>query len=94
MTNDELEYIETMSQSLPPVIARKKVAEHFGGVVSYQSLANADSSGTGPEVAYEIGRTVAYKTESLLRWIVGRYGVKRRAHLKDLEVEDCEQLHG
>lgn len=94
MTNDELEYVETMSAALPPVIARKKVSEYFGGVVADQTLANADSSGTGPEVAYEIGRAVAYKTESLLRWVVRRYGVKRRAHLKDLEVEDCAQQHG
>lgn len=91
MTNDELEYIETMSRKLPPVIARKAAPDFLGGVVSCKTLRNADSAGAGPEVAYEIGRTVAYKTESLLRWVVGRYGIKRKAHLKDLEVGDCEQ---
>ena len=49
-----------------------------------QTLNNADSAGVGPEVAYRVGRKVVYKTDSLLSWIVDRYGVKRIANLKTL----------
>ena len=44
------------------------------GLVKPQTLAHADSAGLGPEVAWKIGRKVAYRTDSLLLWLVGRFG--------------------
>ncbi len=58
--------------SLPPMIARKKVAEYFGGAVSSKTLANADSNGTGPKNRFKIGREVVYPTQSLVEWLDGR----------------------
>ncbi len=86
MTKDEQEYIDFMSASLPPIIARKAVKEFLGGIVCAKTLSNADYSGTGPEIAYQIGRHVAYKTDSLLAWVVKHYGVQRKIHLNDLGV--------
>ncbi len=86
MTQDEKEYVELMLSALPPVIARKAVSSFLGGVVSGKTLRNADSAGTGPEVAYRIGRDVAYKTVSLVEWVVGRYGIKKLVSLKELGV--------
>ncbi len=81
---DAQEFIQILSAALPPVIARKKVEKLLGGIVSMQTLNNADSTGAGPEVAYRVGRSVAYRTDSLLQWIVERFGVSRIANLKTL----------
>jgi len=40
---------------LPPVIAQKEVPRFLGGVVSSQTLSNADAAGEGPEIAYRLG---------------------------------------
>jgi len=83
-TPEEQEFISTLTANLPPVIARKEVGKFLGGVVAPQTLSNADSVGLGPEVAYRVGRAVAYRTESLVRWVVERFGVARIANLKSL----------
>ena len=49
-----------------------------------QTLSNADASGEGPEVAYRIGRSVAYRTIPLLIWIVHHFGVERLKTLDEL----------
>jgi len=84
LSPEEEEFISTLVSSLPPVIARKEVARYLGGMVASQTLSNADSAGLGPEVAYRVGRTVAYKTESLVKWVVDRFGVVKIAGLKSL----------
>jgi len=61
-----------MQQALPPLIARKEVEKFLGGVVKSKTLANADAEGSGPEIRFKIGRTIAYQTESLLRWLEQR----------------------
>lgn len=81
---EEQEFIQMMTAKLPPVIARKEIKTFLGGIVSHQKLANADASGVGPEVAYRIGRGVAYRTDSLLTWLVKNYGVSRIAHVNTL----------
>ncbi len=83
-TSVEQDFINTLVASLPPVIARKDVRRFLGGVVSPQTLSNADAAGVGPAVAYRVGRTVIYRTESLAKWVVERFGVVRIANLKTL----------
>lgn len=85
LTSDEQEFIQTLTTALPPVIARKEVSHFLGGIVSPHTVKNADIAGTGPEVAWRVGRKVAYKTESLLLWIVGLPGgISRLQNLKTL----------
>lgn len=71
------EFCQLLLVKLPPIIARKDVERHLGGVVSMKTLANADSSGKGPTGAYQVGRSVVYPTEALVRWIIATMGVER-----------------
>ena len=82
LSEEELEFIESLLEGLPPVIARKQIDKFLGGVVASQTLANADGNGEGPEVAYKVGRSIAYKTDSLLRWIVQYLGVSKIEHMR------------
>jgi len=81
LTDEEREFVQTLAENLPPVIARKKVNRFLGGVVAPQTLCNADHKGEGPEVAYMIGRSVVYSTIPLLEWIVKNLGVTKLARL-------------
>ena len=81
LTNDEREFVQTLAEHLPPVIARKKVGRFLGGVVAPQTLCNADHKGQGPAVAYMVGRSVAYSTIALLEWIVRNLGVTKLERL-------------
>jgi hypothetical protein len=71
LTDDEKDFIQYMTKALPPVISRAEVDRFLPGLVKPQTLAQADSAGLGPEVAWKIGRKVAYRTDSLLLWSVG-----------------------
>jgi hypothetical protein len=81
MNEAEQEFVRVFSEKLPPIIARKKVDTFLGGIVAPNTLKNADSRGTGPEVVYVVGRNVAYRTDSLLAWIVSNIGVAKMAQL-------------
>jgi len=81
---DAQEFVNLLAEKLPPVLARKHVERALGGIVAVQTLTNADNQGTGPEVAYRLGRSVVYRTDSLLGWLVERFGVRRIANLKTL----------
>jgi len=81
LTDEEQEFVQTLAESLPPVIARKKVSKFLGGVVAPQTLSNADHKGEGPEVAYMVGRSVTYFTIPLLEWIVKNLGVTKLERL-------------
>ena len=61
--------MEHLLFQLPPVIARKRVYDYFGGVVTPKALANADYKGVGPRVKWEVGRNVCYPTPYLLEWM-------------------------
>lgn len=85
LTAEELDFIQTLKESLPPIISRKELPKYLGGVVSQSLLRHADAKGQGPQVGWKIGEhSVAYKTESLLEWIVRRFGVKRMVNLTNL----------
>lgn len=84
MTSEEKEFVDAMLDKLPPVIARHQVDRFLGGLVSPFTVKNADLAGTGPEVAWRVGNKVAYKTDSLVGWLVQTMGVKRIQNLNSL----------
>ena len=84
MTAEEKEFVDAMLDKLPPVIARHQVDRFLGGLVSPFTVKNADLAGTGPEVAWRVGNKVAYKTDSLVGWLVQTLGVKRIQNLNSL----------
>ena len=84
MTAEEKEFVDAMLDKLPPVIARHQVDRFLGGLVSPCTVKNADLAGTGPEVAWRVGNKVAYKTDSLVGWLVQTMGVKRIQNLNSL----------
>ncbi len=84
MTAEEKEFVDAMLDKLPPVIARHQVDRFLGGLVSPFTVKNADLAGTGPEVAWRVGNKVAYKTDSLVSWLVQTMGVKRIQNLNSL----------
>ena len=84
MTAEEKEFVDAMLDKLPTVIARHQVDSFLGGLVSPFTVKNADLAGTGPEVAWRVGNKVAYKTDSLVGWLVQTMGVKRIQNLNSL----------
>jgi hypothetical protein len=60
--------ISILLRTLPPVIARKDINVHLGGLISSGYLANLDSKGLGPK-ALKSGRRVAYLREDLVAWL-------------------------
>ena len=85
MSAAEEEFIGTLKENLPPIISRKELSKYLGGAVSTSLLRHADAKGEGPAVAWKIGdHSVVYRTDSLLEWIVRRFGVKRLVNLNNL----------
>lgn len=74
LNDEEKDFIDYLAGTLPPIIGRAEVDRFLPGLVKPQTLAQADSAGLGPEIAWKLGRKVAYRTDSLLLWLVGRYG--------------------
>lgn len=74
LSENEQTFIETMLAGLPPVISRRDARKLTGGLISYQTLANADYCRTGPP-SFRIGRMVFYTTKPFLVWIVKTYGI-------------------
>ena len=81
LTDDEKDFIQYLVEALPPVIGRAEVDRFLPGLIKPQTLALADSAGLGPEVAWKVGRKVAYRTDSLVLWLVGRCGISRLVHV-------------
>ena len=77
LTDDEKDFIQYLVSALPPVIGRAEVDRFLPGLIKPQTLAHADSAGLGPEVAWKVGRKVAYRTDSLVLWLVGRCGISK-----------------
>jgi len=53
------------------IVARKRVSEFSGGILSEKTLANLDSLGQGPH-RIRIGRQVAYSVNELITWMEAR----------------------
>ena len=76
-TPDEREFIDTISEGLPPIIARDRIEKLTGGLCSRKTLANYDAKGMGPEVAFSVGRRVAYKRDSFLQRLIKAMPVRK-----------------
>ena len=53
-------------------VAREKVGEFTGGMVSPRYIANLDCKGLGPNDSIIIGRKRAYPVDSLIAWLENR----------------------
>ena len=71
------ELLEILAAELPPVIARKAVERHLGGLVTTKTMANADAEGKGPKDPYAVGRNIVYRREALLEFIGNNFSVQR-----------------
>lgn len=55
-----------------PFVAREKISEFTGGIITPKTLANLDSTGDGPQGRITIGRKVAYPVVELITWLESR----------------------
>jgi hypothetical protein len=55
-----------------PLVAREKVSEFSGGIVTPKTLANLDSIGEGPKGRIICGRKIAYPVDQLVTWLESR----------------------
>ena len=54
------------------LVAREKIADFTGGLITPGRIANLDSEGLGPKGKVRIGRKVAYECEQLVKWLESR----------------------
>lgn len=68
-----LEAFDRMAINWPSeFIARDRMGEFTGGLVSPKSMANYDSLGDGPEGRIKIGRKSGYIKTPLVEWLKSR----------------------
>jgi hypothetical protein len=53
------------------IVARRRVKEFSGGILSEKYMANLDSQGLGPPRMH-LGRQVAYPVDGLIEWMESR----------------------
>jgi hypothetical protein len=53
-------------------VARKKISELTGGIISPKYLANLDCAGKGPSKRIRIGGQIAYEIHALIEWLSSR----------------------
>ena len=64
--------LEHLAKKWPStIVARKKVEEFSGGILSGKTLANLDSLGRGPRKIH-VGRQVCYPVDDLVAWMEER----------------------
>lgn len=54
------------------LVAREKVGEFSGGIISPKTIANLDATGEGPKGRITVGRKVAYPVDLLIAWMESR----------------------
>ena len=62
------------------VVARRKISEFSGGILSQKYCANLDSLGQGPP-RVKIGRQVAYPVAELIAWLESRASKRGDEHV-------------
>lgn len=55
-----------------PFVAREKIGEFTGGIISPKTMANLDSAQSGPKGRITVGRKVAYPVNELVIWLESR----------------------
>jgi len=53
-------------------VARNKIGEFTGGMVTPGTMAVLDSKGEGPEEKFLINRKICYSVASVIEWLEGR----------------------
>ena len=66
------EFQKMATQWPSTIVAREKIGEFTGGVISPTYMANLDSKGLGPARIIRIGRKAAYSVEDLVDWLEDR----------------------
>lgn len=51
------------------IVARSRIKDFTGGLISPGTMANEDSRGTGPNGRFMIGNKTAYPVDSLIGWL-------------------------
>lgn len=54
------------------VVAREKISDFTGGLITPGRIANLDSQGQGPPNRFRVGRKVCYPVSDLTRWLSER----------------------
>ena len=68
-----IEAFDRMAANWPSeFVARNRVGEFTGGMVSPKSMANYDSLGEGPEGRIKIGRKSGYIKHAFVEWLKTR----------------------
>lgn len=62
--------VDLLSESLPPIIARKEVAKLTFGLVSAKTMANRDSLGTGPKNRFKMGKEIWYHKKEFIDFVM------------------------
>lgn len=60
--------LESLRQSLPPIVTRKEIERQTGKLINSRTLANWDVIGQGPAGKMMWKNKVAYEREAFLRW--------------------------
>lgn len=60
-----------LRRTLPPLVARKKLDQYLGGIISKAYMANLDSRGEGPPQV-RFGKNVGYLRDPLVDWLQSR----------------------
>lgn len=76
--------LSIMAAGWPPYIAREKIGEFTGGIITPKSMANLDCNGEGPKGRITCGRKVAYPINSLISWLESRSEMVEEEVLKPL----------
>ena len=53
-------------------VARSRVAEFSGGILTPKTMANLDAQGKGPKGRIRVGKAVAYEVTKLIAWMESR----------------------
>lgn len=53
-------------------VARSRVAEFSGGILTPKTMANLDALGKGPKGRIRVGKAVAYDVSMLIAWMESR----------------------
>lgn len=72
MANTQNQNLSHLANKWPSsIVARRRIEDFTGGIMSQKYLANLDSLGEGPPRC-TIGRQVAYPIDTLITWLEGR----------------------
>ena len=68
----ELDLSHLLKKWPSSIVAREKISDFTGGLISPGRIANLDSYGLGPAGKVRIGRKICYECEQLVKWLESR----------------------